>query len=110
MNEMVITAIALKRYELKHGKPPASLTVLVPEFLAAVPSDFMDGQPLRYRLNANGSSTLYSVGFDMHDDGGDSLPEAQANIRNYSPWDGRDWVWPRVTTDVKGLQTAKMIH
>jgi hypothetical protein len=55
LHEMVITAIALRRYELRHGKPPGSLALLVPDFLAAPPSDLMDGQPLRYRLNSEGS-------------------------------------------------------
>jgi hypothetical protein len=36
LHEMVITAIATKRYELKHGKAPAGLTTLVPEFLPAI--------------------------------------------------------------------------
>src|SRR5262249_39741656 len=46
LNDMVITAIAIKRYELQHGKPPPDLAALVPHFLAAVPRDLMDGQPL----------------------------------------------------------------
>jgi hypothetical protein len=36
---MTLCAIALKRYSLKHGKLPASLDALVPEFVSAVPVD-----------------------------------------------------------------------
>ena len=90
---LAITAIALKRYELRHGKPAARLTDLVPEFLAAVPIDRMDGKPLRYHLNADGSFKLYSVGLNGTDEGGDPTPEKPlehfGNI-----WQGKDAVWP----------------
>src|SRR4029077_15982475 len=46
--QMTVTALALKRYQLSHAQYPAELTALVPEFLAAIPSDPADGQPLRY--------------------------------------------------------------
>jgi hypothetical protein len=91
---MTITAIALKRYELKHGKLPTDLDALVPEFLPAAPTDYMNGQPLHYRLNADKSFTLYSVGDDGHDNGGrctESPSDAQSQS---SPWNQRDWVWP----------------
>lgn len=90
---MVVTALALKRYELKHGKPATALTDLVPEFLAAVPIDRMDGKPLRYHLNADGSFKLYSVGLNGTDEGGDPTPDKPlehfGNI-----WQGKDAVWP----------------
>src|SRR5206468_9734913 len=57
LHEMVIAAIALKRYELSHGKPPSSLAALVPAFLPVLPCDLMDGQALRYRLTSDGSFT-----------------------------------------------------
>lgn len=90
---MAITAIALKRYGLKHGKPATALTDLVPEFLAAVPIDRMDGKPLRYHLNADGSFKLYSVGLNGADDGGDPTPEKP--LKNFGNiWQGKDAVWP----------------
>jgi hypothetical protein len=91
--DLTVTAIALKRFELRHGKLPASLEALVPEFLPALPIDFMDGQPLRYRLNADGSFLLYSVGDNFLDDGGNG--EMQKEHRNATYlWYGRDAVWP----------------
>jgi hypothetical protein len=93
----VNTAIALKRYQLRQGKMPTSLTALVPEYLEAVPRDLMDGQPLRYRLNADGSFVLYSVGEDAQDDGGDSRHvDSSTSQQRRDPWLGRDWVWPQV--------------
>lgn len=90
---MTICAIALKRYSLRHGESPASLDALVPEFLSSVPIDYMNGKPMKYRLNADGSFTLYSVGEDGKDDSGDaSLPPDKGKSRN--PWNKRDFVWP----------------
>lgn len=90
---MVICSVALKRYALRHGKPPASLNSLVPEFVEFVPVDYMDGQPMRYRLNVDGSFVLYSVGEDANDDGGDAaLRTDRTNLRNL--WERKDFVWP----------------
>ena len=37
LHQMVSAAVALKRYELRHGQLPQSLALLVPEFLAQAP-------------------------------------------------------------------------
>jgi len=92
-----ITAIALKRYELKYGKLPLNLKTLAPEFLSAVPIDPMSGKALCYRLNGDGSFVLYSVGEDGKDDGGDPTPAmagAQPDL-----WEGRDAVWPSAASE-----------
>ena len=90
---MAICAIALKRWFLRHGQYPESLDQLVPEFLPAVPIDYMDGQPLKYRTNGDGGFTLYSVGEDGVDGGGDvSLRPDQESSRNL--WHRKDYVWP----------------
>jgi hypothetical protein len=89
---LTVTAIALKRYQLRPDQTAFTLTALVPEFLPQLPVDYMDGQPLRYRLNADGTFVLYSVGENGRDDGGDpSIPELKTRPRI---WDGRDAVWP----------------
>jgi hypothetical protein len=67
---LVICAVALKRYSPRHGKAPASLAALVPEFVTSVPMDYMDGKPLKYHLNAEGPFLLYSAGADGEDGGG----------------------------------------
>jgi hypothetical protein len=56
-----ITAIALKRYQLRHGAWPADLSALSPEFLSQIPYDPADGQPLHYHPNPDGTVTLYSM-------------------------------------------------
>jgi len=99
---VVVTAIAIKRYELRHHQLPATLDDLTPDLLQTVPIDCTDGEPLRYRPNADGTFLLYSVGTDGKDDGGD--PSLQKNI-NYTGsnfyWQNDralDWVWPQPAT------------
>ncbi|MCX6996828.1 MAG: hypothetical protein NTV49_07025 [Kiritimatiellaeota bacterium] len=84
------TACALERYRLAHGRYPDALAVLVPQYLAAVPSDVIGGQPLRYRLEGDGF-VLYSIGWNRKDDGGqvawtkDDKPRLDDKAG--------DWVW-----------------
>ncbi len=60
----------------------------------------MDGQPLRYRPNADGTFLLYSVGENGKDDGGDpSLEKGVTGSSFY--WQNPkalDWVWPQPAT------------
>ena len=97
---VVITAIALKRYELRHHQLPATLDELTPDLLKAVPIDCMDGQPLRYRRNADGTFLLYSVGENGKDDGGDPSLEKGVTGSNFYWQNDRalDWVWPQPAT------------
>jgi hypothetical protein len=101
LHQMVIAAVALKRYELRHGQWPQALALLAPEFLSEPPRDFMDGQVLRYRANSDGTYTLYSVGEDGRDDGGNPLPAVSGKNPNGPPWAGRDWVWPKAVVGVQ---------
>lgn len=97
---IVITAIALKRYELRHGKFPEKLSELTPDLLPAVPLDPVDGKPLRYRRNADGSFLLYSVGVDGKDDGGDATASVSGSW-NWMSDHARDWVWPQPATQAE---------
>ncbi len=92
---LVLCAIALKRYALHYGGLPDTLDSLVPQFIPAVPTDYMDGKPIRYRLRDGGDFRLFSVGADGVDDGGDgSLSASQSGISNLG--DRKDLVWPSV--------------
>jgi ABC-type transport system involved in multi-copper enzyme maturation permease subunit len=48
-----LLTVALRLYEAEHGKSAAALDPLVPQYLAAVPTDPYDaaGRPFRYRLS-----------------------------------------------------------
>jgi hypothetical protein len=91
---LTVTAIALERFHLQRNAYPASLNELVPAFLPQIPTDFMDGKPMRYRLQPDGHFLLYSVGEDGKDDGGDGTSDGFA-----TDWvRPRDIVWPRAAT------------
>jgi hypothetical protein len=95
--QLMVTAIALQRYKLAYGNYPPDLAAVVPQFLPALPHDPVDGKPLRYRPNSDGTFLLYSVGDDGEDDGGDSRP-AKAESKSFYWQRGRDWVWPQPAT------------
>lgn len=110
---LVETGIALRRHQLRHGRLPERLEELLPDFLAARPKDGMDSQPLRYRLNADGTYTLWSVGEDLEDHGGDSTPNnPQAVTLRW--WNARDAVLPLRADDAEfaaweAAETAKWL-
>lgn len=80
---VTLTAIALKRYQLRHGQLPESLGKLVPEFMPDELSDPMSGKSLLFQPTATGIMLLYSVGENGVDDGGL----------------GDDIYWPRLGSD-----------
>ena len=88
--QMVLTVMGIQRYRLRTGRLPAQLSELVPEYLAALPHDFMSGKALLYHLRPGENDfVLYSVGEDGKDDGGD--PAQQADKKSYRQiWDARD--------------------
>jgi hypothetical protein len=88
--DLAVTACALERHRLAHGTYPARLELLVPAFLPRLPVDMADGQPIRYRCEADGQFVLYSVGLNGTDDGG--RVELSPETRNPDPRQG-DWVW-----------------
>jgi hypothetical protein len=94
--QMTLAAIALKRFQLRHGKLPWRLEALVPEFLTAVPYDYMSAKPLCYRVGSDGRHVIYSVGEDGKDDGGDPSP---ASGQPSGLWKGRDAVWPSLANE-----------
>jgi hypothetical protein len=69
-NRIAAAALAVERHRAKYGQTPASLEQTAPEFLTAVPSDPFDGKPLRYFRVGDDGYTLYSIGSNGIDDGG----------------------------------------
>ncbi len=103
---MTITVIALKRYHLKFGKYPVNLQELVPNYLSDLQIDYMDGKPLRYFLNPDGTFTLYSIGVDGVDDHGN--PASKHGTSYNTLFDGLDIVWPTRAT-MKEIEKLKEI-
>lgn len=63
--------LALRLYEIDHHQFPASLNDLVPTYLPSVPSDPFSNAPMRWH---KGKRTIYSIGTNLADDGGDVKP------------------------------------
>ena len=87
--DLARVACALERYRLAHGEYPETLDALSPRFIAQVPHDIMNGQPLHYRLANGDSFILYSVGWNEKDDGGTVALTKSGNVDR----ENGDWVW-----------------
>ena len=83
-------ACALERYRLASGHFPDQLELLVPRFIPRIPTDVINGGPLKYRLAPGDTFVLYSVGWNESDEGGAlGLTSHEGNV---DPNQG-DWVW-----------------
>jgi hypothetical protein len=89
--DLARTAVALERYRLVHGSYPESLDALVPQFIAKLPHDIINGQPLHYRQTADGQFVLYSVGWNETDDGG--MVVLNKGSSSTVDINRGDWVW-----------------
>jgi len=89
--DLARVAIALERYRLSQGQYPESLDPLAPQFIASLPHDIINGQPLHYRRTADGQFVLYSVGWNETDDGGAVVLNKGSSSR--VDINQGDWVW-----------------
>jgi len=82
-SQLLSTELAIRTFRNEEGKLPRSLDELVPEYLPTIPVDPFDleGRSLRYRVIQD-RFTLYSVGVDGVDDGG----ELPANYAEPNYW------------------------
>jgi hypothetical protein len=87
--DMACVACALERYRLAHGEYPKSLDPLAPQFIAKLPHDVINGQPLNYRRTAAGRFVLYSVGWNETDDDGIVGLKENGSVDRETG----DWVW-----------------
>jgi hypothetical protein len=91
MAESARVACALERFHLAHGKYPESLASLSPEFIATLPNDLVNGQPLHYHPTGDGHFVIYSVGWNEKDEGGleAKFQDGSVDVDGSSG----DWVW-----------------
>lgn len=86
---LAAVACAGERYHLAHHEYPDALDALAPQFIDQVPPDVIDGQPLHYRRTREGSFILYSIGWNIQDDGG-MVATNKAGVFDVN---NGDWVW-----------------
>ena len=75
-----VVAVAIERFRRDRGTMPAGLGDLVPVYLTAVPADPYPGHDLLFRAGP-GRYTIYSVGPDGKDNGGDLTSQLEGVIR-----------------------------
>jgi len=90
MRRLAATALAIRLYEIDHGRRPASLDQLIPDYLPAIPLDpfAADGRALGYLPRAP-KPVLYSVGPDGIDDG----TEYEVDQSGAVDWEAKDLVF-----------------
>lgn len=76
-------AVALELYRRKHGNYPSTLAPLAPAHLETIPRDLITGDALHYRIKADGTPIIYSVGLNKTDNGGQLKEDHRQG----------DWVW-----------------
>jgi tetratricopeptide (TPR) repeat protein len=87
--DLARVACALERYRLAHGEYPETLDQLSPQFIAKVPHDIINGEPLHYHRTDGGQFVLYSVGWNETDDGGQVVLAKNGSVDR----ENGDWVW-----------------
>ena len=95
--DQALIVTALESHRLAKGSYPVSLDALSPEWLAAVPGDWFSDEGLVYRLNADGTFTLYSIGYNETDDGGEYT--FGKSKRKTIQWEEGDWPWPSAAAE-----------
>ncbi len=81
--------IAVERFRMKHGKWPAKLSEVVPEFLDRLPTDPFDGTPIKMVRTSDGI-IVYTVGNDKVDNSGKlnrKSPMAAGSDLGFQLWD-----------------------
>lgn len=100
----VLLALAAWRFKIENDRFPNTAEELIPKFIESVPVDVLTGDPLKYRLTADGLPLIYSVGGDGDDDLGRPAidPEGKPleadrhfHAEDSPPVADGDWVlWP----------------
>lgn len=87
---MTGAACALERYRLANGNYPDALDTLVGGTVAALPLDPLTGKPFLYRKVSEERFVLYSVGWNLEDEGGRVVQDKTARRVKFTEG---DWVF-----------------
>ena len=95
LNSEATIACALECYRIEHQAYPETIAELVAPGEKPLPLDAISGQAIKYRKISDDRYTLWCVGFDEKDDGGERRMDKK------HPWDAHfnrtsyrgDWVW-----------------
>ena len=103
-------ACALERFRMANGKLPETPDALTPRFIEAIPTDVIDGKPLRYQLKPDGGYVLYSVGWNNTDDGGEIGWKGSSDSKEpHVDITEGDWVWQMPVKPITAAELA-LVH
>jgi hypothetical protein len=90
---LLLTALALRAYQLERGIYPEKLAALTPQYLKTIHADpFGSGEALRYKKQGD-SYLLWSIGPDTKDDGGKPIDNGKKQRRLVRPESTGDFVF-----------------
>ena len=84
--------LLFERHHFDKGSYPENLESLAPTYLPKAPVDVLEGQPLRYTTKGKQGFQLYSLGWNLTDEGGQPSPRSTDGTLNQEQG---DWVWSR---------------
>lgn len=92
--DLALVAIALERYHLLNQDYPETLDALIPDYAPSLPLDILSHLPFKYERQSKDAFRLWSVGWNLKDDGGvivrqNKRPDAGIKIEE------GDWTWPQ---------------
>ncbi len=91
--EAFIVVVAILRYKQEHGNYPENLSELLEAgLLKELPMDPFSNKPVVYR-KMDDDFTLYSVGLNFEDDGGQVVRDERGRIRKWTD-EGDEVFWP----------------
>jgi len=92
--DLALVAMALERYHLKHQDYPKNLDALVPDYAASLPLDILAKAPFKYERQSKDAFRLWSVGWNLKDDGGVIVRNGKKPDATIKLEEG-DWTWPQ---------------
>lgn len=78
LQRVLIVALGIRAFELENGRLPTTLAELVPKYLPEIPDDPSGAGSIKYRVEDD-AYTLYCVGLDGEDDGGQASLDEEGN-------------------------------
>ena len=88
MKCMAGVALAIRLYQIDHGRRPATLAELLPKYLPKIPTDPFspEGKPIGYQPNLP-QPVLYSVSVNGIDENG----QYELDSEKYVDWEAKDY-------------------
>ncbi|MGV3757612.1 MAG: hypothetical protein ACO1QS_19710 [Verrucomicrobiota bacterium] len=103
--DLAVVAMALERYHLKHQDYPEDLATLVPDYAPSLPQDILSKAPFKYERQSKDAFRLWSVGWNLKDDGGVIVRRGKKSDAAINLEEG-DWTWPQVEKAAAAKPTA----